>query len=513
MWNLPNNPSLCFMIRSLIFVNCSALVFSQQLQQLHTENQQSSASASPLAGLETPKAENDAKHGSHLQKRAVVGIIVSISSLGCILLGLLLLWFFRGYILRKPHPQPYPSQDGQKWRRALKLLHSNLPREKGSGSSTIALEYKFLKAITDNFSTNNLLGSGGSGSVYKACLDENIYAAVKVLKNYPAARQQFQTEIAVMSKIRHQNLVTLLGYSIHKGADRTDYLLVYEMMLNGSLEDQLHGSSRGAGLNWDLRVKVALEAARGLNHLHEECSPPIIHRDFKSSNILLDSSFDAKISDFGLAIKISDNLNDKSAELQGTLGYVAPEYLLDGIISEKTDVYAFGVVLLELITGHKSIDRSMPVGLQSLVTWAAPLLKERNKLMELLDPKLQRESIDLKHLQQFAAIATLCIQTEPSYRPLMKDVVSSLMPLVPLELGGARRISSSDAKHRMIMMKTMCEVPSSTCTSPWRTKEDPFKSKSFSEYSSIPIAEYAVDRFAISERLHTGDWHHNSLEA
>ncbi|MCO5557454.1 hypothetical protein L7F22_011019 [Adiantum nelumboides] len=274
--------------------------------------------------------------------------------------------------------------------------------------------------------------------------------------------------------------------------------MVYELMLNGSLEDQLHGPSQGRGLNWDLCMKIALDAARGLEHLHERCNPPIIHRDFKSSNILLDASFNAKVSDFGLAIPTSDISDDKSLELQGTFGYVAPEYLLDGILSEKSDVYAFGVVLLELISGRKSIDKSMPEGSQSLVTWARPMLKVGAKLTDLLDPKLEKEPLDLKHLHQVAALAALCIQFEPSYRPLIKDVVNSLMPLVPTELGGARRNVAPAERAMTAMMMVMREGS----WSPGSIQDDiGAKSLSFSEYSSTPELDDPLSYFSKSARM------------
>ncbi|KAI5074076.1 hypothetical protein GOP47_0001453 [Adiantum capillus-veneris] len=443
--------------------------------------------------------------GKHLQKQAVVGIVVATLALGSILLCLLLYRLMQKPAAnplveaKKAHPKSNPTEDQQSWSRAFSSLRLVIRRASRSDTSANALEYALLKAATNNFSTNNLLGRGGSGCIYKARFDENLFAAVKLLKNYPAVgprvQHGFQREIELMSKIRHPNLVALLGYSI-QNEQHNNHLLVYELMLNGSLEDQLHGPSQGAGLNWDLRMKIALDAARGLEHLHERCNPPIIHRDFKSSNILIDASFNAKVSDFGLAIPTSDISDDKSLELQGTFGYVAPEYLLDGILSEKSDVYAFGVVLLELISGRKPIDESMPVGSQSLVTWASPMLKERAKLMDMLDLKLEKEPLDLKHLHQVAAIAALCIQSEPSYRPLMKDVVSSLMPLLPIELGGARR-SATEAERTMTMM-----VMRKGSLSPGSMQDDvAAKSLSFSEYSSKPELDSPLSYFSESARM------------
>lgn len=177
---------------------------------------------------------------------------------------------------------------------------------------------------------------------------------------------------------------------------------------------------------------------RGLEYLHEHCNPPVIHRDLKSSNILLDSNFNAKLSDFGLAI-INGAQSKKNIKLSGTVGYVAPEYLLDGKLTEKSDVYAFGVVLLELLLGRRPVEKLAPSQCQSIVTWAMPQLTDRSKLPNIVDPVI-KDTMDLKHLYQVAAVAVLCIQPEPSYRPLITDVLHSLVPLVPVELGGTLKV-------------------------------------------------------------------------
>ncbi|KAG9153595.1 hypothetical protein Leryth_008532, partial [Lithospermum erythrorhizon] len=249
------------------------------------------------------------------------------------------------------------------------------------------------------------------------------------------AKKEFETEVALLNKIQHPNIITLLGYCIHEETK----MLVYELMENGSLDSQLHGTSHGAALTWHIRMKIALDAARGLEYLHEHCNPPVIHRDLKSSNILLDSNLNAKLSDFGLAIQ--DGLqNRNNIKLSGTLGYVAPEYLLDGKLTDKSDVYAFGVVLLELLLGRRPVEKLAQAQCQSIVTWAMPQLTDRSKLPTIVDPVI-RDTMDLKHLYQVAAVAVLCVQPEPSYRPLITDVLHSLIPLVPMELGGTLRLA------------------------------------------------------------------------
>ncbi|GBG84207.1 hypothetical protein CBR_g38179 [Chara braunii] len=209
-------------------------------------------------------------------------------------------------------------------------------------------------------------------------------------------------------------------------------LLAYQYMPNGSLQDHLHGG--GVPLDWSTRMRIALGSARGLRYLHDIADPPIIHRDFKSSNILLDHDFVAKVADFGLATlarrpEQEDETGCMSTKILGTFGYVAPEYVMTGCVSEKSDVYSFGVVLLELVTGRKPVDMSQPQGQQSLIAWAGPHLNNREKLLKMVDPVLQG-MFPPQALYHVAAIAAMCIQAEPDYRPIMDEVVDSILPLL-----------------------------------------------------------------------------------
>ncbi|KAK6161600.1 hypothetical protein DH2020_004981 [Rehmannia glutinosa] len=349
------------------------------------------------------------KAGKGTNQRLLTALIAASSALGLISI----LFIFYIYYYRKK------SQDT-----------NNDHRFRSSAS--ILMEYKTLELATDNFGDSNILGAGGFGCVYKGKLDGDFCVAVKRLSI--DAITEFQTEVDILSKIQHPNIITLLGYSIHAESR----LLVYELMQYGSLETQLHGVSRGSALTWHLRMKIALDVARGLEYLHEHCHPPVIHRDLKSSNILLDSNFNAKLSDFGLAV-LDGPRNKNNIKPSGTLGYVAPEYLLDGKLTDKSDVYAFGVVLLELLLGRKPMEKLGPAQChQSIVTWAMPQLTDRTKLPNIVDPVISN-SMDLKHLYQVAAVAVLCVQPEPSYRPLITDILHSLVPLVPVELGGTLR--------------------------------------------------------------------------
>ncbi|XP_019701269.3 LOW QUALITY PROTEIN: probable receptor-like protein kinase At1g80640 [Elaeis guineensis] len=297
------------------------------------------------------------------------------------------------------------------------------------------IDYTLLEAASNSFSEFNVLAKGISGDLYKAHFNEGITALVKKLNGGKQEyEREFENEIDLLSIICHPNIISLVGYCFHAETR----FLVYEMMENGTLEAQLHGPTRGSALSWHIRMKIAVDIAKGLGFLHEHCNPPIIHGDIKSSSVLLDSEFHAKISDFGLAVAVGSQ-NKANLQRSAALGYVAPEYVLNGEFTEKSDVYAFGVILLELLMGRKPVEKTAPSQCQSIVTWAVPQLTDRLQLPNIVDPVI-RNTMELKHLCQVAAIAVLCIQPEPGYRPLIADVLHSLIPLVPIELGGALRI-------------------------------------------------------------------------
>ncbi|CAH8328283.1 unnamed protein product [Eruca vesicaria subsp. sativa] len=351
--------------------------------------------------------------------KLLIALIISSSSLGLIVLCCLCFW-----AVYRSNQSPKTTKNSESG--------ISLPK-KGFVQS---FDYKTLEKATGGFKDSNLVGRGGFGLVYKASLDNHTLVAVKKIENVSQeAKREFQNEVDLLSKIHHPNIISFLGYTSEIGSS----FIVYELMEKGSLDAQLHGPSRGSALTWHMRMKIALDTARGVEYLHERCRPPVIHRDIKSSNILLDSSFNAKISDFGLAV--TNGMHGKNnIKLSGTLGYVAPEYLLDGKLTDKSDVYAFGVVLLELLLGRRPVEKLSSVQCQSLVTWAMPQLTDRSKLPKIVDPVI-KDTMDHKHLYQVAAVAVLCVQPEPSYRPLITDVLHSLVPLVPVELGGTLRLT------------------------------------------------------------------------
>ncbi|KAL5566124.1 hypothetical protein UlMin_029288 [Ulmus minor] len=285
--------------------------------------------------------------------------------------------------------------------------------------------YKELEVATERFSEGNVIGRGGFGVVYRGVLRDGTVAAVKMIHRVgKQGERAFRVEVDLLSRLHSPYLVELLGYC----ADQHHRLLIFEYMPNGTLQHHLQNQHRP--LDWGTRLRIALDCARALESLHEHAIPPVIHRDFKCTNVLLDQNFRAKVSDFGLAKMGSDKINGQiSTRVLGTTGYLAPEYASTGKLTTKSDVYSYGVVLLELLTGRVPIDPKRPPGEHVLVSWALPRLTSRQKVVEMVDPALKGH-YSKKDLIQIAAIAAMCVQPEADYRPLMTDVVQSLIPLV-----------------------------------------------------------------------------------
>ncbi|KAG2713747.1 hypothetical protein I3760_04G189900 [Carya illinoinensis] len=280
-----------------------------------------------------------------------------------------------------------------------------------------------LEKATDKFSSKRVLGEGGFGRVYLGIMEDGVEVAVKMLtRDNQNGDREFIAEVEMLSRLHHRNLVKLIGICI-EGPMRC---LVYELVRNGSVESHLHGVDKEKGpLDWDARLKIALGAARGLAYLHEDSNPRVIHRDFKASNVLLEDDFTPKVSDFGLAREATEGSHHISTRVMGTFGYVAPEYAMTGHLLVKSDVYSYGVVLLELLTGRKPVDMSQPPGQENLVTWARPLLTTREGLEQLVDPSLAG-SYDFDDMAKVAAIASMCVHPEVTNRPFMGEVVQAL---------------------------------------------------------------------------------------
>ncbi|CAG7903408.1 unnamed protein product [Brassica rapa] len=289
------------------------------------------------------------------------------------------------------------------------------------GGGARSFTFKELAAATKNFREDNMIGKGGFGSVFKGRLYSGQVVAIKQLNpNGHQGNQEFIVEVLMLSVFSHPNLVTLIGYCT-SGAQR---LLVYEYMPMGSLEDHLFDlEPTQKPLSWNTRMKIAVGAARGIEYLHCKISPSVIYRDLKSSNILLDKDFNPKLSDFGLAkVGPVGNRTHVSTRVMGTYGYCAPEYAMSGKLTIKSDIYCFGVVLLELVTGREAIDLSKPNGEQYLVSWARQYLSEPKKFGHLVDPLL-RGNYPKKCLNYVIAITEMCLKEEANQRPTIGDVV------------------------------------------------------------------------------------------
>ncbi|XP_073131064.1 serine/threonine-protein kinase PBS1 [Henckelia pumila] len=314
--------------------------------------------------------------------------------------------------------------------------------------------FRELAAATNNFRPECFLGEGGFGRVYKGRLPNGQVVAVKQLdRNGLQGNREFLVEVLMLSLLHHSNLVNLIGYC----AEGEQRLLVYEFMPLGSLEDHLHDLPPDKEpLDWNTRMKIAAGAAKGLEHLHDKANPPVIYRDFKSSNILLGEGYFPKLSDFGLAkLGPTGDKSHVSTRVMGTYGYCAPEYAMTGQLTVKSDVYSFGVVFLELITGRKAIDSTLPQGEQNLVAWARPLFNDRRKFSKLADPRLQGK-FPIRGLYQALAVASMCIQEQAAGRPLIGDVVTALSYLAnqgydpSIAIGSVNRIAleKDDSRSR-----------------------------------------------------------------
>ncbi|KAM0936827.1 putative protein kinase RLK-Pelle-RLCK-VIIa-2 family [Dioscorea sansibarensis] len=310
------------------------------------------------------------------------------------------------------------------------------PRTEGdilSSSNSKAFTFNELKNATRNFRPDSLLGEGGFGCVFKGWIDEQTFApsrpgsglvvAVKKLKAEGfQGHKEWLAEVEYLGQLHHPNLVKLIGYC----TDGDHRLLVYEFMPKGSLENHLFRSAQP--LSWAIRIKVAIGAARGLSFLHDAESQ-VIYRDVKASNILLDSDFNGKLSDFGLAkAGPTGDRTHISTQVMGTQGYAAPEYMATGRLSAKADVYSFGVVLLELLSGRRAVDREKLGAEQNLVEWSKPYLCDKRKLFRVIDNKLEGQ-YPKKSAFAVANLALQCISGEAKLRPRMSEVLSTLEQL------------------------------------------------------------------------------------
>ncbi|KAL8102203.1 cold-responsive protein kinase 1 isoform X1 [Apium graveolens] len=317
-------------------------------------------------------------------------------------------------------------------------------QEQEIGISNVKLfSYHSLRSATSFFHPSNKVGGGGFGVVYRGILRDGTPAAIKILSSESKqGTKEFLTEINMISTVRHPNLVKLIGCCV----EDKNRILLYEYLENNSLSSiLLRSKGKGVHLDWPKRVTICMGTASGLVFLHEEANPQIVHRDIKASNILLDENFLPKIGDFGLAKLFPDNVTHISTRVAGTVGYLAPEYAMLGQLTKKADVYSFGVLILEIISGKSSSTAAFGEDLLVLVEWAWQL-KEEERLLDLVDPELTE--YPEAEMLRFIKVALFCTQAASNQRPSMKQVLEMLSKEVNLneklltEAGVYRRYTS-----------------------------------------------------------------------
>ncbi|XP_057475151.1 LRR receptor-like serine/threonine-protein kinase ERL2 [Actinidia eriantha] len=336
--------------------------------------------------------------------------VVVCATLGCVtLLAMVIVAIYKS---KQPDPFMNDSQKSMHGPPKIVILHMDMAIH----------TYEDIMRITENLSEQYIIGYGASSTVYKCVLKNSRPIAIKRLySQHPHNLREFETELETIGSIRHRNIVSLHGYALSPHGN----LLFYDYMENGSLWDLLHGPSKKVKLDWDTRLKIAVGAAQGLAYLHHDCNPRIIHRDVKSSNILLDENFEARLSDFGIAKSIPTTKTHASTYVLGTIGYIDPEYARTSRLNEKSDVYSFGVVLLELLTGKKAVDNES--NLHQLILAKA----DDNTVMEAVDPEVSVTCTDLTHVRKTFQLALLCTKRHPSERPKMHEVARVLVSLLP----------------------------------------------------------------------------------
>ncbi|XP_061359238.1 tyrosine-sulfated glycopeptide receptor 1-like [Gastrolobium bilobum] len=365
--------------------------------------------------------------GHSLKKKLIIGFVIAASFGTVSLISVLIVW-----ILSKRRINPGDS-DKIELESISAYSSSGVHPEVDKEASVVVLFpnktneikdltiFEILKA-TENFSQANIIGCGGFGLVYKATLPDGTTVAIKKLSgDLGLMEREFKAEVEALSTAQHENLVALQGYCVHEGFR----LLIYTYMENGSLDYWLHENVDGPSqLDWPTRLKIAQGASCGLAYMHQICEPHIVHRDIKSSNILLDDKFEAHVADFGLARLILPYQTHVTTELVGTLGYIPPEYGQAWVATLRGDIYSFGVVMLELLTGMRPIDVSKPKMSMELVSWVQQMRSE-GKQDQVFDPLLRVKGFE-EEMLQVLDVACMCVHQNPFKRPSIREVVQWL---------------------------------------------------------------------------------------
>lgn len=340
------------------------------------------------------------------------------------------------------------------------------PSVSGSSSSVLSHDiligwgrwysYREIEIATGGFCKDNVIGEGGYGVVYRGAMPDGSLIAIKNLfNNKGQAEQEFKVEVEAIGKVRHKNLVGLIGYC----AEGVQRMLIYEYVNNGNLEQWLHGNvGPSSPLTWDIRMKIAIGTAKGLAYLHEGLEPKVVHRDIKASNILLDKMWNPKVSDFGLAKLLRSDASHVTTRVMGTFGYVAPEYANSGRLNEGSDVYSFGVLLMEIISGRSPVDYGRPTGEVNLVDWFKMMVANRRG-EEVLDPRIGIQPPP-RALKRAFLVCLRCIDWNADKRPKMGQVVHML--------------EAEDFPYRVEQLSTRDGAPHSPRAPPHVSASTPF---------------------------------------
>ncbi|KAI3698525.1 hypothetical protein L2E82_42140 [Cichorium intybus] len=435
------------------------------LQELYIQNNSLTGDIPPALLTGKIIFDYDGNHGlrRHTNHKSHYKLILGIS-VG--ILAVLFILFLGSLLLLRYFRTKTPSQRSDK---------ATTPGAISSRKSTIGLmaystrtgslmdegvSYYFslaeIEAATSGFSKK--IGKGSFGPVYYGKMKDGKEVAVKMMTDSTShGAQQFVTEVALLSRIHHRNLVPLIGYC----EEDHHRMLVYEYMHNGTLRDHIHDRVNKKHLDWRARLRIAEDSAKGLEYLHTGCNPSIIHRDIKTSNILLDINMRAKVSDFGLSRQTEEDLTHVSSVARGTVGYLDPEYYANQQLTEKSDVYSFGVVLLELISGRKPVSPEEYGADWSIVHWARSLIR-KGDVVSIIDPTLKRD-VKIESIWRIAEVAIQCVDQHGSSRPRMQEIILAIQDAITIEKGNDGKITSGSSRaqsSRKTLLTTFLDIES-----------------------------------------------------
>ncbi|KAL0009211.1 hypothetical protein SO802_010713 [Lithocarpus litseifolius] len=338
------------------------------------------------------------------------------------------------------------------------ILQQKLSKQENSTAIAKIFTNEELKKATNNYDETLIIGRGGFGTVYKGILPDNRIVAIKKSKTVNENQiEQFINEILVLSQINHRNVVKLLGCCLETQVP----LLVYEFIPNGTLFEYIHHESKASTISWETRLRIATETAEALSYLHFAASPPIIHRDVKSSNILLDGTHTAKVSDFGASRLVPLDQTQLATMVQGTLGYLDPEYMQTSQLTEKSDVYSFGVVLVELLTGKKALSFDRSEEERSLAIYFISTLKD-NRLFEILEKHIVKEG-KAEQLKEVSNLSKRCLRLKGEDRPSMKEVATELEGLRKMEMHTWVNVDSNSEETKFLLGETSDSYKYNAC--------------------------------------------------